>query len=272
MKPQIDHQTIESMRLQISQYVATKYKHKIQFGIFSGMQLLPTSFWGQAEIGNKILGLYEQDIQKILKHLQTRQRHSTLINIGGADGYYAVGALINSLFDRSIVFEKSERGRESIHQHGIKNQVDHKLTIRKEINSTELNDFITENKSSISDMLFLIDIEGNEYELLTAAVLRNLANNHLIVEIHDRFIHDKYDDSPPPESIDFARAKETLAARAELTHNIEIIYESGRDLSNLSSIRNWPENTRSLLISEGRDTMGCWWHLSPRKHNHTPKN
>lgn len=65
---------------------------------------------GSSDTGSKLLGLYEQQIlNEIVEiHLKciTRNKKLVLINLGSADGYYAIGGCVAGIFEYAYCFEK----------------------------------------------------------------------------------------------------------------------------------------------------------------------
>ena len=47
--------------------------------------------------------------------------------------------------------------------------------------------------------------------------------------------------------------------------DLNIIRTSGRDFSIINETYHFSDTDRGLLTSEGRDKLGEWWHLSPKK-------
>ena len=95
----------------------------MQEGPFKGMVISEKQFWGQGDKASKILGLYEKEIQDLINQIQEKNNFPTFIDIGGADGFFAVGSVINNLFKKCEVFEISKRGRQLIEENAIKNNV-----------------------------------------------------------------------------------------------------------------------------------------------------
>ena len=86
-----------------------------------GMIINEDQFWGQGDRSSKILGLYEKEIQDLIVSIQKDKNYSTFVDIGGADGFFAIGSLVNNLFEKCEVFEISKKGRNSIQK--IQNKI-----------------------------------------------------------------------------------------------------------------------------------------------------
>ena len=67
-----------------------KYKNQVAYGLFKGMKLTSTYSWDPFSKINQILGTYEQHVQSELLNFKNKGA-KCFIDIGAADGYFAVG-------------------------------------------------------------------------------------------------------------------------------------------------------------------------------------
>ena len=58
----------------------------LQNGLFKGLQINKNISWGKGDITSKIYGLYENNVQSILKKI----KKPILVDIGSADSFFAV--------------------------------------------------------------------------------------------------------------------------------------------------------------------------------------
>ena len=173
---------IDCIRTRINLDVSEIFQNKVAYGIFKGMKLSNNIWWGKFDIATKLLGQYELHI--LDKIIDLSDEFETFIDIGAADGYYAVGAVFSNLYSKSICFEISEFGRQVIEENSTINQVSDKIQIHGIANQKVMNSVLEiENKA-----LILIDIEGGEFDLLTSEFLLVCKNSKLIIELHDSFI------------------------------------------------------------------------------------
>lgn len=240
---------VQNRKVYFSNKIAKKYSNKVLYGPFQGMKISDKQFWKDGNKGSKILGLYEKEIQDLLQKIQFIKKRSLFIDIGGADGFYSTGSLINGLFNRCLVFEESARGRRSILNNAKLNKVENKI----EIKSTTSDKALLKNIDLFQDSVILCDIEGAEFELFTEKVLYSLCKNEIIIEVHKLFGSKNWKD---------------LFKVSSKYFDIKIIYPAPRnliDLSIFSDISGYSDNDRALLISEGGSNSSEWWHLSPKK-------
>jgi hypothetical protein len=135
----------------------------VKYGPFKGLSLNRETWWGKSDLGAQCLGLYEKEILDAIG-TQERGRYHTFIDIGAADGYYAVGMLLAGIVDNVISFEVSEAGRTAIGENWSNNGNPGAMTIYGEANHDSLKAI---PNHTFHDALILIDIEGYEFELLT---------------------------------------------------------------------------------------------------------
>ena len=77
-------------------------------------------------LGSKILGFYEDVVTDFIFK---NGPYDNCINLGSADGYFAIGLLMKKLTKKSICFEISSTGRESIIRNATVNNCEDSITI-----------------------------------------------------------------------------------------------------------------------------------------------
>ena len=194
-----------------------------------------------------ILGLYEKEIIEIL--LNTSKERSVFIDIGAADGYYAVSSVKNYFFNRSYCFEIEQKGRSVIRQNSILNGVAEKVIIFGEANRKSL---LKIPKADISNSVVLIDIEGFEFDFLDTNILNILKESICIIELHDWFFEDG------------KKRLEELRKRASKNFKISEFKLRSRDTSNIKELDLYSDNERWIICSEGRPRSMTWLRLDPK--------
>jgi hypothetical protein len=230
----------------IANRLAAELDNEIQHGIFAGMRLSSLR-WGGHDRAPMILGLYESEVNR---EIEKSASHATIfIDIGAADGYFAVGAVFSGLYKESICFEISEEGRESIAKNAERNGVLDKTTILAEANEDSL---LSTVKGVASNELFVLcDIEGGEFDLFTIAVLKALKSATILIEIHDfsKSDCDKY------------RMLKLLAGSIFDVHEVT---QEARNPNLLEKTRMIHDDDKWLMMSEGRSKAMTWLLLIPR--------
>jgi len=231
----------------VRSHIHDVHGNTVAYGLFEGMQLSENVWWGKYDVPLKILGAYEAQVLK--KMAEFAQHSSTFIDIGAADGYYAVGALKSGLFEQSICFEISEKGREALLENAKINGVSDKLTIFEE---ADQNSLASLSKQS-TDGFVLCDIEGAEFSLFNHQVFKELRNMHLIIELHCMFFENG------------EHLKEELISAAEEFFVIELMRSANAPVGEFDELSHFKDDYRYLAFSESRDTAGEWLVLKPKR-------
>ena len=108
---------------------ARKHNFVVQYGIFKNLKMNDKVSWGKGDIGSKIYGIYENKIQQKLKDISK----PILIDIGAADGFFAIGCLKSKICEFCYAFEETKKSRENLHLTAKINNVKNKLSIMGEV-------------------------------------------------------------------------------------------------------------------------------------------
>lgn len=240
------NETVQQRQKRISLECYDLLKGQVSYGPFKGLKLNKDTWWGKLDLGSMLLGLYEKEILDIISNIK-QDEYSNFIDIGAADGYYACGILNSKKINNAICFEQSQKGQEVIHQNWINNGSLGSLTIYGEANLQSLERLSEED---VQNALVLIDIEGFEFELLTAEVLAVLKNCTIIIEIHNW-------------ADDFINKYRTLLMNAAKHFKIEPLEAVNRSCFNYPELRHFTDDNRALLISERRPCLMRFIKLTP---------
>ncbi|MDH0898491.1 hypothetical protein N5C12_03845 [Comamonas aquatica] len=243
-------ETIRERQERISLEVFQLCKKTVCYGPFKGMKLSEDNWWGKLDLGSQCLGLYEKELLEIISKFK-KNEFTTLIDIGAADGYYAVGMLFSGKVQHAICFEQSQKGRETIQRNFEYNNSPGKINILEEANIVSLSkisNYLT-NKTFV-----IIDIEGAEFNLLTDDILNKLHLCTIFIEIHNWI-----------ENFNFLY--ENLLMRADKYFEINIVDRLERSTINIEELRDFTDDNRLLLTSERRPCMMRFLILKPKKHS-----
>ncbi len=153
---------------------------KVWSGPFAGM------CWGTHAVGSeltpKLLGTYEKELAEIIEHLPV---FDLAIDIGAAEGWYAVGLLHRKIARKLVAFEITESGRKACRDNAERNAVAGCLEIRGECRVEELQLLLTSLLLPGYRVLIVSDCEGFENELFTSDVLGLCRQAHLLIETHE---------------------------------------------------------------------------------------
>jgi len=238
---------IERKRLEISKKVLLIFNSKVSYGPFKGLKLDSETWWGTGSKASMILGLYEQEI--LLSITSCPSKYKYFINIGAANGYYAIGLVKNNFFAKSYCFELSEIGRVVIKKNAKLNNVESRLSIFGKANK---NFYLKIPLDQLTKSVILIDVEGFEFELFSYDNLKALSQSIIYIEIHDFF---------------YKNGVARLSNLKKMLKNFFYLQEfttTSRDLSVFPELNNFTDNERWLLCSEGRPMLMRWIKLTPR--------
>ena len=174
-----------------------------------------------------------------------------VVNVGCAEGYYAVGLAIRLPWARTVAFELDPALREAAAALARLHGVDARLELRGLCTPAELA--ALGPRAAAADTFVLMDCEGAVAELADPNAVPWLAGARLLIELH-------------PAS--HADIRERLERRFEPTHELELIGSQVRRASTfdgvLRPIRGLRRIDRELLVAEFRDGPQDWLLARPR--------
>jgi hypothetical protein len=197
-------------------------------GLFTGLRMpLETSWSGMAAY---LAGTYEEELRPHLERF-VAAGPSLVIDVGAAEGYYAVG-LARLLPDTPVIaFDIDPRARAVCRQTKALNEA-RNVRVRGRTKPSELNRVLRPGA------LVLCDCEGYEIELLDPVHVPSLRSASILVETHD-FV------DPNISTV--------LVERFEQTHQIETVVATSRPAT-LPHLAHLEPEVREVAIDEGRPT------------------
>ena len=196
----------------------------------------------------KVVGTYELEIQEAtIDRIRSARRR--IVDLGAAEGYYAVGSLVLNPAIRSVAYESTVEARAACLEMAQRNHVADRLVIK---GHCTLDDLRQELASDDVDLL-IVDIEGGELEVLDPDRIPALAAVPIVVELHDVFI---------------PGLKEELRRRFEPTHSVREIVARDRAVQDLRAAwLRWTATFSPLfgdrLLNERRPPGMSWYLLEP---------
>lgn len=149
-------------------------------GPFQGMIYLAEAIWGP--ITPKWLGCYEAELQPAVNAI-IEARYSKIINIGCAEGYYAVGLAWKCPASEVIAFDSDFMSQRQCSRLAHLNAVSGRVEVTGSCSHAGLRSLIVPGKTVI-----VCDIEGGEAALLDPALVPQLAGCDLLVEVHENAV------------------------------------------------------------------------------------
>jgi hypothetical protein len=214
----------------------------VQGGPFAGMYYpLP----GADMPVSKLLGCYEAELHDRIR-CGIRLAPPTFIDLGCADGYYAVGFATASPTTFVHAFDVSKSARTICRAIAEANGVAGRISLHGKATARALR------RLPLEGSVVLCDVEGAEFDIFRDAAVDALRSALVIVELHQR----------RRPGVDLA-----LLSRFEPSHSCEIISAKPRDPVDYPQLGLFSEAERDLAINELRwRTDGLRWAVfAPRQ-------
>jgi hypothetical protein len=206
----------------------------VRHGPFSGMKFAPVL--PNSLLSPKVIGSYESQIHQWINDA-IAHGYDKILDIGCAEGYYAVGFALKSRNSIVYAYDTDERSRGNTAALACLNGMAEKVDVRGLCTFEELNREIS-NRT-----LIFCDIEGSEFDLLRPDLTAVLSRADLIVETHE-------DERPG--------VTEVLVRRFLASHRIEIVYHCARYAAEFPVLKAVPAREHALLLEEGRSPRQSW--------------
>jgi len=173
-------------------------------GPLQGLDFLPQSAEG-CHIA-KLLGCYEQPLQPFIEAAIQKQ-YATILNVGCAEGYYAVGMALRMPSTRVLAHDLNPKAQEICTALAVKNKVADRVSVGGLFAPADFAAYAGQ------DVLLMCDIEGAERELLNPELAPALKGMDIIVESHECLI---------------PGITQLLIDRFKATHNITLVQDDGQ--------------------------------------------
>lgn len=199
---------------------------------------------------SKLFGTYELELHEVFERLKER-RFSTVVDIGAAEGYYAVGAMLWKPDCLVIAYEANPDLHGKIRYLAEINNASSRLEIKGLCNTEQLKALGERLKGAF----LIVDIEGYEKELLDPQLIPFLRMCSILVEIHDHEVPGCYN---------------TIFHRFQHSHEMSVYRSRPRKMEEypLKSFIGNLKIMRSVVIdsiSDGRSASNCWLLLDPKR-------
>ena len=224
-----------------------KYNYTVAHGSFKGMKLNQKVWWSKNDYITQTLGIYEEHILKKITNF-AKSGASTLIDVGAADGYFAVGMAYSNIYKNVYAFEIEKEGRDRILENANANKCNDKIKVFGEADVGSISKIIKgEDKVTV-----MIDIEGAEYEFFSEDMFKILSGNYVICELHPWMV----------DGGDSLQIK--LLNKASEKFNVELIKRDTYRPNMFSEFDNLSDEERLVAVGEGREKNMQWMVLSPK--------
>ena len=214
----------------------------VRHGPFSGMKFDPLpspSLRTLHPLATCVIGCYESQLHNWINDAIV-YGYDRILDIGCAEGYYAVGFALKSRNSTVYAYDIDQRARENTGGLARLNGVAEKVHVRGLCTFDELNREVS-NRT-----LIFCDIEGSEFDLLRPDFAPVLSRADLIVEMHDCYR---------------PGVTEALARRFLPSHQIEIVYHGAKYPVEFPVLKAVPATEHAWLLQEGRPGDQRWMRL-----------
>lgn len=218
----------------------------VKNGPFSGMRF-PTGRTSRHTYFPKIFGSYERETHEVIERICATP-YDTIIDIGSADGYFAVGLAMRIPTATVHAFDPNTGAMNYLLQMAELNGVADRIQVGDFCDPAKLISLPKGNRA-----LVFCDCEGYEKELFTTEVVEALKNHDVFVETHDLF-------------------------DIEITPHLRNVFSDTHDLISITSIDdvqkahlyNYQELSgfsladKKLLLAERRQAAMEWFFFTPK--------
>jgi precorrin-6B methylase 2 len=218
----------------------------VRHGPFIGMQYPEVKSCGSTLVP-KILGSYERELHPVIEAL-CAQPYSEIVDIGCAEGYYAVGLAMRIKTSTVYAFDTNAEAVALCRRMADINGVSDRVITGAFCDAAALTSIPFTRKA-----LVVCDCEGYEKHLFSDAVVLFLRHYDLLIEVHD--------------GIDIETSV-TLRQRFRETHDINVI-KSVDDVEKARSYRydeidGYCLGDRKKLLAEQRECIMEWFYMTPK--------
>ena len=227
--------------------VQSRTSCSVRKGPFVGMRYLNFSI-GSSYIP-KLLGIYERELVSQIE--EAIMRHPILVvDIGAAEGYYAVGFALRLTGTKVIAFEMEAQGQKAVRDMALLNSVGNRIEVYGKCEPADLAACLGHESRAV----VVCDVEGYEDILLDPILVPALRNVAILVELHDSVV---------------PGVTNTLLNRFSGSHQITQIWQEPRQVEDFP----WrtigtillPSSYMDWAVSEWRSVRMAWLWMVPNE-------
>jgi hypothetical protein len=229
----------------LTHLVRTRTGGVVRQGPFAGMRYVDNSV-GSAYLP-KLLGIYERELTPCVEAICS-ERFSHIVDVGAAEGYYAVGLALRNRGAQIIAFEMNPGGQKCLNDMARLNAVDDRIDIRGRCETADLAAAL----AGAERAAVICDVEGYEQILLDPVDVHALRLASILVEVHEFVVPGVTDE---------------LKSRFSDSHRIEHIWQQPRSRDEFPwqtmGARLLPGSYLDWAVSEWRPERMSWLWMEP---------
>ena len=239
--PQLRQRARENQRV----FASVGSPERVLQGPFKGLRYVSRAYFGS--VLPKILATYEMELWPAMETLCGR-KPDWIVDLGAAEGYYAVGLAMRNPQARVVAFEIYKPAWTLLRDLAKRNGVADRIEMRGAATQLEISAVLTKTRNP----LLISDIEGFEVEILDPRQIPELSRTMMLIEIHADY---------RPGVLEIMRE------RFGATHRIEHIKNRDRTMSDLPPGTRVAENDLAIATDEGRREAQWLFCLPNEKHS-----
>ena len=219
---------------------------KVRSGPFAGMQYPQAKSEGSSFLP-KIMGSYERELSGLIEQICTEE-YAEIVDIGCAEGYYAVGLAMRLKNVKVFGFDTNSNAIERSKEMAKLNNVQDRCV---------WGSFCDENTLKslpLTRALIVCDCEGYEKELFTDRITSVLANHDLLIEVHEAI-----DPTIPSHLRGVFKNTHTIDVYSSISDSEKANTYSYKELDGL------PFYIKKRALAEGRSGIMEWFYFRPKK-------
>ena len=224
--------------------------NKILYGPYAGTKIINSYGWSNVDFSPKYLGSYELQIQNKILDLIKKKKFDCFIDLGAAEGYHIISLLKKKFFKKGFAFETSKKSREILKKNAKVNNISKKINIYGNANFLSLLGILKDFEQK--KLFFLVDIEGNEYDLFSNHFCKKFSKSTFIIEEH-------------PFNMSNKKKIKNFFQNIKKYYKIEILHDISKNPFNFRILEKFSDDEKYLMMSEGRPQSMRWLVLQPKK-------
>jgi hypothetical protein len=217
----------------------------VQGGPFKGMKYIEQTTDGC--LAARLLGSYEGELHSTIEKL-IADRIETVINIGCAEGYYAVGLARRLPHAKIYAYDTDAAARQLCKSVAEANEVSNRVILGGEFAGKDFARFAGQKA------LVICDIEGGEATLLDPVAYPALRSFHIISECH----------ALPDRSLTHRQVADLVKERFLATHSVSYITHAVKAVELPAWLGEETHIDMLLSLWEWRTTPTPWLVMHPR--------
>ncbi len=211
----------------------------VRSGPFRGMEYV-TAAVGSSVLP-KLVGSYECELHPWLEEIG-QTPYSLVVDVGAAEGYYAVGLAMRLVSARVLAFDLDGTARRLCESLAGANGVSDRVSVHGACDHARLREVLS------GRTLLVCDCEGCEATLLDPVEVPSLRTTDMLIELHH----------------DLSRITERISERFQPTHSLEFVDSAMRDPDDWAGVEYLPIQWRGVAVDEFRNGPQRWAMLRTR--------